>query len=100
MECLCIFSFKKHASVDRIFTLMLVYRKQCMQMQEIFQMLQYLEAIYSIDTVVGDFNYDLLKRSDYKFLDIFIHHVEIVNIPTYISGFLINHVYIMKNLLE
>ena len=69
-------------------------------MQELFQMLQYLEAIYSIDIVVGDFNYDLLKRFHNKFLDIFIHHVQIVNIPTYISGSLINHVYIMKNLLE
>ena len=29
-----IFSFKKHAFADRIFTLMLVYRKQSMWMQE------------------------------------------------------------------
>ena len=31
-----IFSFKKHAFADRVFTLMLVYRKQSMHMQEFF----------------------------------------------------------------
>ena len=39
-----ILSFKKHAFADRIFTLMLVYRKQSMHIQEFFQMLQYLLA--------------------------------------------------------
>ena len=36
-----IVSFKKHAFVDRVITLMLVYRKQSMHMLEFFQMLQY-----------------------------------------------------------
>ena len=56
-----IISFKKHAFADRIFTLILVYRKQSMHMQEFFQMLQYLLATYSVDIIAGDFNYDLLK---------------------------------------
>ena len=39
-----ILSFKIHAFAARIFTLMLVYRKQSMHIQEFFQMLQYLLA--------------------------------------------------------
>ena len=69
-----ILSFKKHAFADRIFTLMLVYRKQSMHMQEFFQILQYLLATYSIDIIAGNFNYDLLKVSQNKFLDIFVDH--------------------------
>ena len=67
-----IFSFKKYAFADRAFTLMLLYRKQSIQMVKFFQMLQYLVATYSIYIIAGDFNYDLLKVSENKFLDIFI----------------------------
>ena len=44
-------SFKKHAFADRVFTLMLVYRKHSMPMQEFF----------FVGIVAGDFNFDLLK---------------------------------------
>ena len=36
-------------------------QKKSMQMQELPQMLQYLEATYSIDFKSGNFNYDILK---------------------------------------
>ena len=48
-----ILSLTKHAFADRVFTLMLVYRKQSMQMEQFFQMLQYLLAATSIDIVAG-----------------------------------------------
>ena len=57
-----IFRFTKHAFADRAFTLMLVYRKQSMQMQEFFCMLQYLLVTNSID-IAGEFSYDLLTLS-------------------------------------
>ena len=95
-----ILSFKKHAFADRIFTLMLVYRKQSMHIQEFFQMLQYLLAKYSIGIIAGDFNYDLLKVSQNKFLDVFTDHVQMVNKPTHISGSLIDHVYVKNALME
>ena len=95
-----IFSFKKHAFANRVFTLMLVYWKQSMQMEEFFQMLQYLVATYSIDVIAEDFNYDLLKVSVNKLLDIFTDHVQMLNKPTHISGPLIDHVYIKKSLME
>ena len=72
-----VLSFNKHAFADRIFTLMLVYRKQSMHMLEFFQMLP-----------------------QNRFLDIFADHVHMVNKPTHISGSLIDHVYIKKTLIE
>ena len=63
-------------------------------------MLQYLLATHSIHITAGDFNYDILKVSQNKFLDIFTDHVQMVNKPTHISGSLIYHVYIKKALME
>ena len=51
-----ILSLKKHAFSYSVFTLMLVYRKQSMHIQNFFQMLQYLLATNSIDIIAGDFN--------------------------------------------
>ena len=95
-----IFSFKKHTFADRVFTLMLIYRKQSMQMPGFFQMLQYLVATYSIDIIAGGFNYDLLKVLENKLLDIFTDHLQMVNKPTHISASLIGHIYIKESLME
>ena len=69
-------------------------------MQEFFQMLQYLLAKNSIDIIAVDFNYDLLKVSQNKFLDIFTGHVQIANKPAHLCGSVIDHVYIKKALIE
>ena len=50
---------------------MLVYRKQSVHMKGFFQILQYLLANNSIDIIAQDFNYDILKVSENKLLDIF-----------------------------
>ena len=63
-------------------------------------MLQYLLATNSLDIIAGDFNYDLLKVSENKLLDIFTYHFQMVNKPTHISGSLINNVSIKKTLME
>ena len=95
-----IFSFKKHAFANRVFTLMLVYRKQFLGMQEFSELMQYLLAAHSIDIIAGDLNYDLLKVIENKLLYIFTDHVQMVNKTTHISGSLIDHVYIKKTLME
>ena len=79
---------------------MLVSRKQSMDTEEFFLMLQYLLATYFIDIKAGDFNCDLLKVLQNKFLGIFTDHVLIVNKPTHISGSWIDHIYINKALME
>ena len=47
--------FKKNAFAGTLFTLILVYRKQSMLIDEFVQMLQYLRATNSIDITAGDF---------------------------------------------
>ena len=56
-------------------------------------MLQYLLATYSIDIIAENFDYDLWKVLQNKFLDIFTDHLQTVNKPTHISEFLIDHDY-------
>ena len=63
-------------------------------------MLQYVLATYSIDIIAGNFYYDLLKASKNELLDIFTHHVQMVNKPTHTSGSLIDHVYIKKTFMK
>ena len=79
---------------------MLVYRKQSLGMQEFSQLIQYLLAENSIDIIARDFNYDLLKVTEKKLLDIFADNVHIVIKPTHIFGLLTGHVYIKKSLME
>ena len=96
-----IFSFKKHDFADRVFTLMLVCRKHPMRMDKFFQMLQYLLAANSVDIVAGDFNFELLKVSENNLLlNNLTEYVQIVNKSTLITGSLIDHVYIIKILME
>ena len=58
-----------------------------------------MQATNSIDIIVGDFNYDLLKVSEKKLLGIFTDNVHIVNKLTHLSGSLIDHVYIKKTVV-
>ena len=79
---------------------MLLYRKQSLGIQEFSQLMQYFLAASSIDIIVGDISYDLLKVKKNKLLDNFIDHFQIVNKPVHIAGSLIHHVYIKKTLME
>ena len=83
------FSFKKHTFINIVLTLMLVYRKQSLGIQELSQTMQYLLATNSIDIMAGDFDYDLLKVTENKLLDIFTD-------PVRMCGSMIDHVYIKK----
>ena len=73
-----IFSSKKYAFVNKVLTLMLIYRQQSMQMQELFQLLQYFLTTNYTDVIARDVNCDLLK----------------------VFYSLIDYVYIKKNLME
>ena len=80
-----IFSFKKDTFANRLFNLMVVCRKQSLGPQEFSQLMHHLQAAYFID-IIGDFNYDLLKKIEKKLLDIFTDQVP-VNKPTFTSKF-------------
>ena len=83
-----------------IFTLIFVYRKHLLGVQEFSQIMQYLLVAYSIDITGGNCHYDLLKVTKNKLSDIFADHVQIVNKTTHISGSLIDLVYIKKTLMK
>ena len=51
-----IFSFKKHAFVDGVFTLILSYKKQYIRIQKFSQLMKYLLPANAIDIIAGDFN--------------------------------------------
>ena len=63
-------------------------------------MLQYLQATNYIDIIAGDFSYDPLKVSQNKSLDVFRDRVHVMNNPRQISGYLIDHAYIKKALMD
>ena len=70
---------------------MLVYRKQSVHMKVFFQILQYLLANNSIDIIAQDFNYEILKVSENKLLDIFNFQKKLL----YMSKWKINqHIYL------
>ena len=62
--------------------------------------MQILLATNSIEIIARNLNYDLLKVSQNGCLDIFTDRVQTVNKPTHISGSLIEHVYLKKDLME
>ena len=78
---------------------MLVYRVQEMSIDEFCHNLEYLITTNEVD--FRDFNYDLLKTpSTIKLLEYLIDYVQLVEQATHISGSLIDHVYVKKNILE
>ena len=94
-----IFSFKKHAFANRVVTLMLLYRKQSMQKQEFFQMMQiqqqHLPQILQLETSI------MIFQKCWKInFQIFTDHVQWVNKPRQISRSLTDHVFIKKSLME
>ena len=68
-----------------------------MHIKIFFQILQYLLATNSLDVTAGDLNYDLLKALQIKVLDILTDYFQMVNKPTHICGYLMDHVYIKKS---
>ena len=54
-------------------------------------MFQYLVLKYFIDIIALGFNYDVLKGLGNKPFHVFTDHVQMVNIPTQLSGSLIDY---------
>ena len=51
-----IINLRKDNFTERVFTLMLVYRKTAMWLDEFYWTLEYLLAANSVDVIAGDFN--------------------------------------------
>ena len=95
-----ILSFKKNYFSTNIFTMMLLYRPGSMAFEGLREVLEYLIATNTVDIIAGDFNYDLFKANPDKLMDFLKNYSQLVREATHISGSLIDHVYVRKNLLE
>ena len=60
IDCPSIISLRRDSFLDRVFTLMLVYWKKAISLDEL-RILKYLVAENVVDVIVGDFNYGLSK---------------------------------------
>ena len=79
---------------------MLVYWKKSISLDEFSRILEYLLVANFVDVITGDFNYDLSKLSSNTLLDHMIGYTQVVNEPTHIYEYQIDHVYIMSASLE
>ena len=68
----------RNAFADRVFTLMLVYMKQFLKMQEFSHLMQYLLAANSTDNISGEFSYDLLEATFFLYSQ---YHLTKINLP-------------------
>jgi len=52
-----------------------------------------------VDIILGDFNVNALSENNY-FIDYLTDYKQVVTEPTHISGSLIDHIYVHKNLFQ
>ena len=92
--------FKKPLFVDKVFSLLLVYKRSTMSKDAFLCHLSNLFMDFnSFDLILGDFNINgleedpLLSRvlSDYQLM---------VNFPTHLDGSMLDHIYVHKDLMD
>ena len=64
-----IISLRKGNPPNCVFTLMLVYRKKAMSLDEFSRMFEYLFVAYSVAAIARDLSYNLAKVLSNKLLD-------------------------------
>jgi hypothetical protein len=78
-------------------TFLLLYRRQSINIQQYLNYLANVLNMYTIDLVFGDFNIDFLNDSQHQPLRLLMESSslkQVVNYPTFISGSLLDHVYV------
>ena len=84
-------------------TFLLLYRKQSISIQQYLDNLSYILNTYAIDLVFGDFNINYLNHSELEPLRLLMQTCsfnQVVNSPTFISGSLLDHVYVNTTSLD
>ena len=84
-------------------TFLLLYRKQSITTQQYLSNLAYVLNAYTIDLIFGDFNINYLNDSEFEPLRLLMGSTDfnqIVGSPTFISGSLLDHVYVRTTSLE
>ena len=89
---------KKNVPQTRL-RMLLLYRKQTINIQTYCENLTNLLRLESIQNVLADFNINALNSNN-PLVSVFADYTQIVSKPTHLSGSLLDHVYIKKTLLE
>ena len=79
--------------------ILLVYRKNNSSILEFVNGIDYLLRSNDVDIILGDFNINYFNNKDMEPLTLLmesLHYVQIVKIPTFISGSLLDHIYIKE----
>ena len=77
-------------------TVMLLYRKNNTLIPEFYDLLRYLTSTYDIDLIVGDFN----VQPNENLRNVLNLYDQLIERPTFISGSILDHVYVKKSMLS
>ena len=92
------FTFNNHRSHLNI-SLLLIYRKNNSNILDLINGIDYLVRSNPIDIILGDFNINYFSSNDMELLSSLMQsldYLQIVEMPTFISGSLLDHVYIRQ----
>ena len=80
----------------------LLYRKNTSAVQELVYLIQHMNSHVDngVHIILGDFNIDAFTNRNTELQEILNHYKLLVNEPTHLSGSLLDHIYIRKDVLE
>lgn len=93
------FKLIKRTLQKNTISFLLIYRKNSFCQEESLYMIQHFLGNSAIDVILGDFNVNALGDNNY-FMDYLTDYEQIVSEPTHISGSIIDHIYINRNILK
>ena len=89
--------FCDNKEVKQNISCLLIYHKNCWKIQEFVNGLKYLLRAQTVDILLGDFNINYFNSKDREPLTLLmesLNYLDIVKGPTFISGSLLDHIYI------
>ena len=90
-----------HRIFETPINVILIYRQNRMKQEDFLYLLQHLQGLVdNVHIILGDFNVDYLKTNSEFLRNYLDNYKMIVEMPTHISGSLIDHIYIDKNFNE
>ena len=93
-----IIDIRKDSFSHDIIRVMLFYRSPNSPLNSFYNALE--NVLGDIDIVLGDFNIDILNSININLNNVLSNYTLLVNEPTYISGSLLDHVYVNNDSLQ
>jgi len=98
-----LYTIQKDSFMQTSLNIILLYRKNNLRQADFLYNIQHLRSrVDKVHIILGDFNINALAHPEINFLNEYLSHdyQMVVSSPTHISGSLIDHVYVHKDLLE